>query len=110
MEPDDLQRQADAPRRRWILAAVLLAACLDLARPPEHQVSTALALGAIHLYQATASRWMPSLGVHCRFTPTCSHYAEAAIREDGALVGGFRALGRILRCGPWTPQGTYDPP
>jgi putative membrane protein insertion efficiency factor len=97
--------------RRRILAVLGILLAVDLLLvPPRYQASTAVLLGAIHLYQATASHWMPRLGVTCRFTPTCSHYAEAVIRRDGALVGGFRALGRILRCGPWTPAGTVDPP
>jgi putative component of membrane protein insertase Oxa1/YidC/SpoIIIJ protein YidD len=50
------------------------------------------------------------LGVGCRFTPTCSRYAEGAVRRDGALVGTARAVWRIARCGPWTPAGTHDPP
>lgn len=95
---------------RWGLAAFVLLLALDLARPPRHQASAAVLLGAIDLYQATASRWMPRLGVHCRFHPTCSRYAEAVIRRDGALVGSVKAMGRILRCGPWTPAGTFDPP
>jgi putative membrane protein insertion efficiency factor len=70
----------------------------------------ALLLAAIHLYQATLSPLMPRLGVGCRFTPTCSRYAEGAVRRDGALVGTARAVWRIARCGPWTPAGTHDPP
>jgi uncharacterized protein len=100
-------------RRRLALAsAVLLLALLglDLARAPGRQVSARLLLGAIHLYQATLSPRMPSLGVRCRFTPTCSRYAEASIRKHGALVGTLRAAARLAHCGPWTPQGTYDPP
>ncbi|HEX9669296.1 MAG TPA: membrane protein insertion efficiency factor YidD [Thermoanaerobaculia bacterium] len=46
----------------------------------------------------------------CRFRPSCSRYAEGAVRKRGALVGGALAVGRVLRCGPWTPAGTFDPP
>jgi uncharacterized protein len=98
-------------RRRWIVVALLtLGLALDLTRPPADQWSARAMLGAIHLYQHTLSPRMPILGVQCRFTPTCSHYAEGAIEKDGALVGSARAVWRILRCGPWTPQGTVDPP
>ncbi|MDY7095847.1 MAG: membrane protein insertion efficiency factor YidD [Acidobacteriota bacterium] len=101
-----------ARRRRWpwILAALALLLLLDLSRPPEAQLSAAALLGAIDLYQATLSPRMPGMGVHCRFQPTCSHYGEAVIRRDGALIGSGKALWRILRCGPWTPPGTSDPP
>jgi putative membrane protein insertion efficiency factor len=103
-------------RRRGRLrrvAAPLLLACLlaiDLARPPASQASARLLLGGIHLYQATLSPHMASLGVRCRFRPTCSHYAAGAIARYGALSGGLRAAWRLVRCGPWTPAGTYDPP
>lgn len=100
------------PRRRlltFLLAGALLLA-LDLSRPPADQLTARALLGAIHLYQATLSPRLPALGVSCRFQPTCSRYAEAAIRQDGALIGTLRALNRIGRCGPWTPPGTYDPP
>ena len=104
-----------APRRRRLLALVfaLLAVVLlafDLERPPARQLSARFLLGGIHLYQATLSPHMETFGVVCRFKPTCSHYAEGAIAKDGALKGSLRAAWRILRCGPWTPRGTVDPP
>ncbi len=97
-------------RRRILLAAVLLLALglgLDLSRPPAAQVSTRALLGAIEFYQATLSG---RVGLHCRFRPTCSLYGETVIRREGALVGGLKTAWRILRCGPWTPAGTFDPP
>jgi putative membrane protein insertion efficiency factor len=97
--------------RRVVLLLVLIALLsLDLTRPPAAQVSARLLLAGIHLYQATLSRRMPALGVQCRFTPTCSHYAAGAITRYGALSGTLRAAWRVARCGPWTPRGTYDPP
>jgi uncharacterized protein len=97
--------------RRGLLAlGVLLLLGLDLARAPRDQITAKLLLGSIDLYQATLSRAMPGLGVRCRFQPTCSRYAEGAIRKYGALRGTLKALGRIARCGPWTPAGTVDPP
>jgi putative membrane protein insertion efficiency factor len=89
-------------------ATVLLA--VDLARPPASQLSARVMLAAIDLYQETLSPRVGRLGVRCRFQPTCSHYGEAVIRRHGALVGSFKAIWRILRCGPWTPSGTDDPP
>jgi putative membrane protein insertion efficiency factor len=91
-----------------LLVAALLA--IDLARPPARQASARLLLGGIHLYQAALSPRMAAIGVQCRFRPTCSHYAEGAIARYGALSGSLRAAWRIVRCGPWTPLGTYDPP
>jgi putative membrane protein insertion efficiency factor len=67
-------------------------------------------LTAIDLYQRTLSSQMETAGVRCRFEPTCSRYAQAVIRRDGALEGSWRTLRRIARCGPWTPAGTRDLP
>jgi putative membrane protein insertion efficiency factor len=90
-------------------AVLLIAVAIDLRRAPPQQWSTAAAVGAIHAYQATLSPLYGKLGVKCRFTPTCSHYGEEAIRRYGALRGGYLASKRILRCGPWTAMGTNDP-
>jgi hypothetical protein len=89
-------------------ASLLLAA--DLFRPPAAQLSTRGALGAIHLYQATLSPLYARAGVICRFKPTCSHYGETVVREFGVVRGGWLALKRVVRCGPWTAAGTEDPP
>jgi len=43
----------------------------------------------------------------CRFYPTCSEYAEEAIKKYGAK-GIFLAIKRILKCHPFHPGG-YDP-
>src|SRR5207253_1799937 len=41
----------------------------------------------------------------CRFTPTCSCYAQEAIRHHGVWRGGWLGLKRIGRCHPWHPGG-----
>lgn len=50
----------------------------------------------------------PFLGNTCRFYPTCSAYAEDALRKHGVLKGLYLALRRITRCHPWHPGGV-DP-
>ena len=50
----------------------------------------------------------PLMAGNCRFSPTCSAYAEEAIIKYGALKGGYLASRRILRCHPWGGTG-YDP-
>ncbi|MEE2775795.1 MAG: membrane protein insertion efficiency factor YidD [Acidobacteriota bacterium] len=67
-------------------------------------------LWGIDRYQGSLSSAVAHTGARCRFEPSCSHYAEAVIGSDGALVGGARAAWRIARCGPWTPLGTSEPP
>jgi putative membrane protein insertion efficiency factor len=70
----------------------------------------ALALGSIHIYQRALAGPAGRIGLRCRFTPTCSRYAEIVIARDGTVRGGWRALKRVARCGPWTSPGTRDEP
>jgi len=93
-----------------VLALLAGGCAADLSRAPERQLSARALLGAVDLYQATLSPLLARGGARCRFEPTCSHYAEGAITEDGALVGAGRAAWRIARCGPWTEAGTVDAP
>jgi uncharacterized protein len=62
----------------------------------------ALEIWFIRVYRATLSGW---LGGQCRFYPTCSRYAEEAIREHGALKGTALAAWRVLRCNPFGEGG-----
>ena len=70
----------------------------------------ALTLASIHMYQRALAPAATRIGLRCRFTPTCSRYAETVIARDGIVRGGVEAIVRIARCGPWTPQGTRDDP
>ena len=91
------------------VAVVFLAALgADLARPPESQLGARALVAGIHAYQRFGRPLVPR--GQCRFSPTCSSYAEVVIREHGALRGGWLTARRLLRCGPWTPEGTKDPP
>jgi len=62
-------------------------------------------LGAIRIYQNTLG---PALPRSCRFEPSCSYYAYAAIQRHGALKGAWLAARRLARCQPWGGHG-YDP-
>jgi hypothetical protein len=66
-----------------------------------------LLIGLIHVYRAALSGW---LGGQCRFYPTCSRYAEEAIRVHGAVKGSAMAVWRIARCGPFTAGGVDHVP
>ena len=66
---------------------------------------TQLALGLIKLYQNTVSKVLPNV---CRFQPTCSHYAFAAIKRHGFARGSWLAAKRLGRCNPFS-EGGYDP-
>ena len=97
-------------RRRLVLVLVLVLLIVDWSRPGPQQWTGRFLVGSINVYQATLSKAMPTIGVQCRFVPTCSQYGEAVIARDGALVGTAKTAWRIARCGPWTEAGTHDPP
>jgi putative membrane protein insertion efficiency factor len=59
----------------------------------------------VRIYQATLGHFMAG---HCRFHPTCSHYALEALAAHGALRGSWLALRRIARCHPFA-SGGFDP-
>ena len=59
----------------------------------------------IVIYRYAISPFTPST---CRHLPTCSQYAEEAIRKNGPWKGLWLAISRILRCNPWGSQG-FDP-
>lgn len=59
----------------------------------------------VRVYRYTLS-WL--LGGRCRFYPSCSQYAEAALRTHGSGRGLLLALRRLGRCHPWHPGG-HDP-
>ena len=44
----------------------------------------------------------------CRFSPSCSQYAVDALSEYGLVRGGWLAMVRLLKCGPWH-RGGWDP-
>ncbi len=51
----------------------------------------------------------PNTPPSCRFTPTCSSYAQEAIQKYGARKGSWLALKRLLRCNPFYKGDFYDP-
>jgi len=59
----------------------------------------------IYIYRYSFS---PIIGNSCRFEPSCSRYAEDALRKYGAFKGSMVAVKRVLRCHPWH-EGGYDP-
>jgi putative membrane protein insertion efficiency factor len=64
-----------------------------------------LARALILVYRLTLSAF---IGRECRYLPTCSEYADEAIRRHGLWAGGWMGLARICRCRPGGGDG-YDP-
>jgi uncharacterized protein len=65
----------------------------------------AVALVPLALYRRLVSPLLPR---RCKYEPSCSAYAEQAIRRYGILRGLVLAAWRLLRCNPWS-HGGYDP-
>ena len=61
-----------------------------------------LLVGLIRIYQLAVSPLLPPA---CRFYPTCSRYAQEAIRRHGVVRGGWLAIARLGRCHPFHPGG-----
>ncbi len=64
-----------------------------------------LLLFLLRAYKLTIS---PYLGQNCRFYPSCSVYAEQAIRRHGTLKGAALTGKRLCKCHPWN-EGGLDP-
>ena len=62
----------------------------------------ALLIALIRVYRVTLGGL---LGGQCRFFPTCSVYAEEAVRVHGAISGTLMSMWRVARCGPFTEIG-----
>ena len=69
------------------------------------RVLVAVFLFPLRLYSRFIS---PALPRRCKYEPTCSAYAEQAVRELGVVRGSIVATWRLLRCNPWS-HGGWDP-
>jgi putative membrane protein insertion efficiency factor len=86
---------------RILLPVIIVLAALNPQR---------VALAGIDVYQHALSPLAVRAGIRCRFTPTCSRYAEIVVRREGLLRGGWKTVKRVVRCSPLTPAGTRDEP
>lgn len=66
-----------------------------------------LFVGLIKIYKLTLSPW---LGQQCRFYPTCSSYATAALLQHGGAHGLWLTLKRLARCHPFAEGGVDEVP
>jgi putative membrane protein insertion efficiency factor len=64
-----------------------------------------LLLGFIWMYRKVISPWIFPC---CRFTPTCSEYAQDALKKHGLIKGAVLSAWRVARCNPLC-EGGHDP-
>ncbi|MCK4538875.1 MAG: membrane protein insertion efficiency factor YidD [Candidatus Krumholzibacteria bacterium] len=69
------------------------------------RILTICGLFAIKVYRTAVS---PYIAPVCKHTPSCSQYAEEALKKYGFFRGSLKALWRVLRCNPFSAGG-YDP-
>lgn len=64
-----------------------------------------MVLAPVRVYRRVIS---PALPARCRYYPSCSAYAEQAIRELGLVRGLILATWRLLRCNPFSLGGVDE--
>jgi hypothetical protein len=69
---------------------------------------TQLALALLWLYQHSLSVVFYTLGVRCRYAPSCSEYSKQAYKKHGFWRGSWLTLSRLSRCHPLGGHGV-DP-
>ena len=74
-------------------------------RAGEPRIAARILLLGVNAYRVALS---PLLGGFCRYWPSCSLYAQEAIRRHGARRGALLAVKRLARCHPFHPGG-HDP-
>jgi hypothetical protein len=67
---------------------------------------SAFLLGLLRGYKRFVSPLLPR---SCRFTPTCSEYAQLAIRDRGVWRGLVLTTWRLMRCQPFARGGVDLP-
>ena len=94
----------------WLLLLILLflLGVADSLRPPSQQICVRLFTAGVAIYHRYVDPLM-SRYIHCRYQPTCSRYAEEAVRKYGIARGLRLSFRRIRSCTRAVPMGTRDP-
>ncbi|MBN2070797.1 MAG: membrane protein insertion efficiency factor YidD [Candidatus Krumholzibacteriota bacterium] len=69
------------------------------------RILTKAGLAAVRIYRISISPYHAPV---CRFTPSCSAYAEESLKKYGFFKGSGKAVVRLLKCNPFS-RGGYDP-
>jgi putative membrane protein insertion efficiency factor len=78
---------------------------MSLVRQSAHVLSRLLSLPLLALIFVYRKLVSPVLPAACRYYPSCSAYAEEAVRRHGPVRGPYLAMRRLLRCHPWAAGG-----
>ena len=62
----------------------------------------------IEFYQKRISPLFQSMGINCKYYPSCSEYMKQAISKYGSIKGILLGIRRLLKCNPFS-KGGYDP-
>ena len=60
------------------------------------------------IYKKFISPILKTVGVECKYYPTCSEYMKQAIEKYGSFKGICLGIKRFLKCNPFS-KGGYDP-
>ena len=63
----------------------------------------------LKLYKHSFSLFFHSLGVRCRFYPSCSEYAAISYSQYSCFKATKKVLYRLARCSPLTKGGIDYP-
>jgi uncharacterized protein len=78
---------------------------------PSSGAFASVLIAIVSLYRyflSPAMRFLFGSSGACRYTPSCSCYANEAFERHGALGGLRLTISRLFRCHPWGSAG-YDP-
>lgn len=87
---------------------VIIAIGWDSCRDPSRQLTSRAYVQVVQGYQGLTRPWLGNY-VQCRYRPSCSEYSIIAVQRYGIRRGLWLTAGRIARCRPSVPAGTYDP-
>jgi putative membrane protein insertion efficiency factor len=77
--------------------------------PQQNSGRERIAAGLLSFYKHIVSPLLRVFSVgQCKYLPTCSEYAYAAVVRHGWLRGGWLAVRRLARCHPFS-KGGLDP-
>ncbi len=70
------------------------------------RLSVRLCVDMISIYRSAISPLYPPM---CRYTPSCSAYAQEALRKHGLKKGTILTIKRLMRCHPFVQRPMHDP-